>query len=218
MSIRTLDDLSRTVRDDLGYRRKELHFYDALVARAEPQNKQAVLRGAVAVLYAHWEGFVKCALQNYIEFVRAQRHLVRDLTDPFVAMAARKHLDILAVSNRPQVQIDAVRWFRDEWGSRAFLPNRSIVSAQSNLSVEVFRDLMCKLGLEYRSEYALAEKPVIERLLSLRNGLAHGEWNVIDESEWREQLYRRVVQLIEVLCDQVDTAALSGAYRRPEKE
>ena len=190
-------------------------MYETLVQKSENKNRQAILRGAVAVLYAHWEGFVKSALQSYVDFVRSQRHETKVLSDAFVALASRRHLRVLTSSNRPHLHIEVVRWFHDNWEHRAHLPDRSIINAQSNLWVEVFRELMAQTGLEYKAVYAFAEKPVIERLVALRNKLAHGEWQQIEEKEWREQLRPKIVELIETLCLQIEDAAATNSFRRP---
>jgi len=71
MRARTLDDLSAFLRDDLAWRRKENRALQTLVHRSEASQKQAILRGAIASLYAHWEGFVKTSCRVYIEFVKA---------------------------------------------------------------------------------------------------------------------------------------------------
>ena len=100
-SLRTPTDVSQFLRDDLAWRRKELRVYEDLVRTAETKARQACLRGAVAVLYAHWEGHVKTALQQYVSYVRMLRHSHSQLADSFVAMSAKQHLSSLAGSEKP---------------------------------------------------------------------------------------------------------------------
>ena len=67
MSNRTPEDLNRYLQDELAWRRKELHEYHSLVKTAETKRAQLLfVRGAIAILYAHWEGFVKAAGEAYI--------------------------------------------------------------------------------------------------------------------------------------------------------
>ena len=214
MSVRTVSELSRVVREDLAFRRKEILAHVRLVANVEASGKQPALRGAVAVLYAHWEGFVKFALQQYVSFVRQQGAKHRELTDCFIAMAAKKQIEILVASKRPRLQIDFVTWLTAEWDKRAHLPKESIIDARSNLNVEVFQDLVCQVGLPYRNEYSVAEKPVIQRLVDLRNDLAHGKWKQVDEAEWNDQLHPRVRDMLELLCVDVENSATQKGYLR----
>jgi hypothetical protein len=60
MSIRTAEQLYDVLAADLIWRKKELSAYKLAMEAAErsPDRRQAFLRGAVALLYAHWEGFV----------------------------------------------------------------------------------------------------------------------------------------------------------------
>jgi hypothetical protein len=95
-------------------------------------------------------------------------------------------------------------------------PGHRAINTESNLSVEVFQDIVATLGLSYRSEYALAEKVIIERLLALRNGLAHGQWVLIDVVEY-EQLREHIDSLLKLFCDEVENAAALESFRRQGK-
>lgn len=128
MKIRTVSELSTVLRGDLAWRRKELVTYRGLVCGAEAAKKQALLRGAVAVLYAHWEGFVKAACQGYVAFVRQQRLNLCDLSNNFLALVARSHLHSLNESKKVLLHISFVEWFLGEWVSRARMPREFVVS------------------------------------------------------------------------------------------
>jgi len=68
-------------------------------------------------------------------------------------------------------------------------------------------------SLEYRTEYALREKPIVERLVRLRNELAHGGWQSIDPDEY-EELYKEIDQLMGLLCDEIESAAATRRFKR----
>jgi hypothetical protein len=78
----------------------------------------------------------------------------------------------------------------------------------------VFREIVETLGLEYRPEYAAAEKPIIARLLELRNNIAHGgDFERIDVSEY-EQLHGKIGELLVVFSNDLDNSAATKRYRR----
>jgi len=211
--LRTLNDFHDFISTDLGWRRKEIHVYRAIVSNAEAAKKQAVLRGAIAVLYAHWEGFMRMAVQAYVEFVRERRLRLRELSIPFIALAARSRLQAAQQTQKARFHIAFLEWIFSELDNRAQLPAATSVRTQGNLSVEVFRNALDAIGLTYRSEYALAEKPVIERLLELRNTLAHGEWQRVDEAEF-EQLFTQIESMMVLLYNDLENAASTGSFRR----
>ena len=75
MSVRTLEQLYDFLSGELAWRTKELVTLKALVEQTSPsrERRRVLLRAGVALLYAHWEGFVKRAGSAYLEFVDLQR-------------------------------------------------------------------------------------------------------------------------------------------------
>jgi hypothetical protein len=205
--------LQDTLDGDLAWRRKELHVYKTSVERAEAAKKQALLRGAIAVLYAHWEGFVRMAIQSYLEFVRQRRLKLGELSACFVALAAKARLHTMNQTTKAKLHVAFVEWMFAELDKRAQLPHGSSLRTRGNLSVEVFQNILNAVGLPYRGEYALAEKPIMERLLELRNELAHGEWQTVDEADF-EQLYAEIEKLMVTLRDEVGNAAALGSFKK----
>ena len=69
--IRTLNDLNERLSEDLVWRKKELSVLKGLIeTNSFTQNKtNALIRSGIALLYAHWEGYIKCAASAYLEFV-----------------------------------------------------------------------------------------------------------------------------------------------------
>jgi hypothetical protein len=214
VSLRTHQDFSLRIADELGWRRKELVFYKQLVASAQPKTKDSFLRGAVAILYAHWEGFVKAAGELYLEFVTEQRLTNRELADSFLAIAARKWINAAVQSRKAWVHIDLVKLFMtNELDQRA----KSLVGSietRANLTVELFQNICQQLGVPYRPEYQTAEKVIVERLLEVRNSIAHGEYSVVDLPEF-EQLYTRIDLMLTLFRNDVENAVLQNHFRRP---
>lgn len=210
--LRTQVELSQFLLSELGWRRKEIHCFESLVNNPK-YSQQALLRAAIAMLYAHWEGYVKVASAAYIEHVRRQRCLYSDLKPNFVALGARAAASRAMQSQKWQFQIEFCEFVMTQSSAQAAWPKNFDVDTGSNLSPAVFRDIVYLLGIEYRPEFQVAEKPIIERLLDLRNRIAHGEYSIIDIEEYR-QLNTKVEELLVLFCNQVDNAAATQHYRR----
>ena len=56
--IRTLTQLQEVLDADMGWRIKEISTFK-LAAKADRANQKVFVRAGVALVYAHWEGFVK---------------------------------------------------------------------------------------------------------------------------------------------------------------
>ncbi len=111
--MRTKADLQQKVDDDLLWRRRELFNLRTAIEDSE-KNKQrqtALLRAGVAVLYAHWEGFVKRAGSYYLEFVSNQRARAIDLTPNFVAIKFKARIVEAAKSKKISTTHDVIDFF-----------------------------------------------------------------------------------------------------------
>jgi MAE_28990/MAE_18760-like HEPN len=74
MAINTIDDLQDRLDSAISWRRVELSALKSAVEQAENRSpgsplSRALARSGVAMLYAHWEGFVKEACQAYVDYV-----------------------------------------------------------------------------------------------------------------------------------------------------
>jgi MAE_28990/MAE_18760-like HEPN len=71
--------LSRTFRNPMG----------------DSERQKSLIRAGVALLYAHWEGFVKKVADLYYEFVGYQRCTLAELNDCFVSIALKQEMELL---------------------------------------------------------------------------------------------------------------------------
>lgn len=91
--IRTTDQLVDRIAEDLVWRRRELSDMRALVQQTgAPLRTRVLIRAAVAMLYAHWEGFVKKSGSYYLEFVSSHRLPYKNLSANFVGLTLRDGL------------------------------------------------------------------------------------------------------------------------------
>jgi hypothetical protein len=213
MKFRTLDELSSFLREDLAWRRKENLALQTLVKSSAEAKKQAVLRGAIAALYAHWEGYVKTSCRAYYEYIKQKRPLMKELCVPILSIVLRGRLKRVVGDQTVDSHLEFADWLLHEWANRAKLPATETIITTSNLTSVVFKGFIVGLGLPYVDDYAYAEKPIIDNLVNARNHLAHGEWLIVREDEY-DSFYMWISRLMEKLCEEIETAAATGAYRR----
>lgn len=207
--LRLTAHLSRFLLDELGWRRKEIRYFRTLVDKGVAQ--QALTRGAVAILYAHWEGFIKVSGSAYIEHVRLQQRPLGELSSNFWALASRRMANQSVDSPRWKLHIDLCDFIRTCQTDVARWPRLWSIDTRSNLTVRVFHDVVALLGIPYHPDFRTAEKPIIERLLQLRNSVAHGDDQTIELAEYH-QLHDNVDALLQLFCNEVDNAAATERY------
>jgi MAE_28990/MAE_18760-like HEPN len=211
--IRTLQHLSDKLSEDLAWRKKELAQIRSLVeTRSFKRDRNNVLvRSGIAMLYAHWEGFIKVAAASYLEFVSRQRLPYKNLTPNFIALSMKTQLNEAAQTNKSSIHTKVVKFFLDCLDERSQMPYEDVIQT-ANLSSHVFREIICLLGLDYEP-YVLSEHLIDERLLKQRNMIAHGQHLVSDLDSYIE-LHEVVVKMMDLFRDQIDNAASMETYRR----
>jgi hypothetical protein len=212
-SVRTAEQLSDALADDLIWRKKELSAYKLALegAKGSPDKRQAFLRGAVALLYAHWEGFVKTASSRYLEFVFYQRLKYSELAPHFLALAVRAMLRAGTESDRIAAHLRVTNFFRAELDKASILPHKDAFTTRGNLSSRVLKEIMETLGLDY-SQFSMRAQLIDETLLDQRNTIAHGEYVRIDVTDYLA-LNHQVLEMIEAYNTLILNAAVLGHYR-----
>jgi hypothetical protein len=213
MSIRTPEQLSDAVSADLIWRKKELaavrFFVDS--GSLAPDRQKVLMRSSMALLYAHWEGFIKTASRAYVEFVQFQRQRYDELATNFVALGARGILSRASATAKLAVHMELVEFFTNRFTERAQLPYREGISTKWNLSAEVFREINDSLGFDYR-KYETKDHLIDVRLLKARNSIAHGEYLLIDVDDYR-QVSEQVIEMMNSFRTDIDNAVVLRRYR-----
>jgi hypothetical protein len=214
MTIRTLEQLDGALADDLIWRKKELTAFKLLIGATPTfsDRERALLRAYVALLYAHWEGFIKQAGSAYAEYVAFQRLRYEELSLPFVALSSRKLLRAASESSRIEVHLAAVDFLLSRQAEQSSIPYREAIATAGNLSSRVLKEIVLTLGLSYQP-FETKANLIDETLLKSRNQLAHGEFLLIDFARYLE-LSAEVIQMMEEFRTQVSNAAALSRFRR----
>jgi hypothetical protein len=221
MKIRSLDDLNNKLSEDLIWRKRELADLKSLIETQtfSLSKKNAVLRGGITLLYAHWEGYIKTAATSYLEFVSRQQLIYEELAINFVAIAMKAELNKAQSTNKATIHTEVTAFILTQSNQRSSIPYEGIVSTDSNLSSTVLREITCLLGLDY-SHYQSKEKLIDEKLLSRRNKIAHGEslpYLSLDREEYRD-LQEQLLEMMEYFRDQIENNASQGLFCRGQPE
>lgn len=209
--MRTTDDLLRAISEDLIWRKKELTELRNLVSDYDGKIRQRVLiRSAVALLYAHWEGFVKKSSTYYLKYVAFQRANLDQLQTNFLVLAARLPAAQAAGGGGFKGGIDLAEFYLNCAGRRANVPHKRMVDTKSNLGSNVLKDILLMLGLD-DSAFLTKMQYIDSNLVNPRNHVAHGEALSITVGEYRD-LHDAVMELIEGFRTSVENAAVTKRY------
>jgi hypothetical protein len=212
MKIRTTEQLIDKVAAEISWRRKELTDLRNIVQSSvvSRTRREAMTRAAVALLYAHWEGFVKAVAEDYLEFVAMQRCKHSELSGNMLAIVLRSKLNAAQISKKIKTHLDVVDFFRDEMEGRCVLPYKSAVRTEANLSSTVLSEILRTLGFditEYEPKYHLIDHKLVER----RNHIAHGLALDVSVDDYLE-LQDEVLSLMNLFRNQIENYAVAGHH------
>lgn len=190
--VRTLSELYELIEKDYAWRITELSNYRSFVIQAKGKYKEPMLRGGVALLYAHWEGFVKYGADLYYWFVSNQSKKLNELNNSFISLALRSQLETLVASRKLSFHYSIIETF---FKKSELIPNFSTSSPirTSNLKYEIFEDVCLMIGIdinEFHERYKRGfdrniQLIINEDLLTKRNSIAHGNYLQIDDPEFK---------------------------------
>lgn len=212
--IRTTEQLIDRIALELVWRRRELTDLRALVQqfRDEPLRVRVLVRGAVALLYAHWEGFVKASASHYLEYVASTRLPYRRLSANFVGLALRSKFSELGANEKISSANAIADFFCTSLDRQANLPYKRVIDTKSNLSSTVLKDIIAALGLD-GSQFATRLNFIDGNLVNPRNHIAHGEALDITADEYL-LLHDEVISLIEIFRNEIENSSVLRRYER----
>ena len=212
MRIRSLTQLTEALDNDLAWRKRELTTVNLMLSNPRRHQRGPLLRAAICLLYAHWEGFIKTAATSYVSFIAHRGLSYRDLTSNFVALGLRAEIREAGQSSRPTIHTAIVSKLLSDLSDNAELDWENSVNARSNLNSETLKEILALLGLDERGY--LSKGPLLdEKLLANRNRVAHGERVEIDYDDYGV-LHSEIIQLANWFNTDVQNAAVTEQFRR----
>ncbi len=209
--IRILSQLQDALDSEMSWRIKEIADF-RLVIKRQPSSAQTFVRAGIALIYAHWEGFIKSASEVYLEFVESQGLAYRELKTCFGVLGLKSQLALLGDSRKSVRNVETLNFVLTHIDKPARMRISSAIDTESNLTSAVFSNIAASLDISY-VRYETKFKLIDESLVKRRNSVAHGEYLDIDSGEFMS-LAQDVLQLMREYKTDIENAASLHSYRR----
>lgn len=213
MAIRTIEELVDKIAEDLVWRKREISELKNLIDQPTISDvrKKVLCRSGVALLYAHWEGFIKKSGAYFLEYVANQRHSISELRSNFVTLLLKGKIDKASESKKYSAFDEITQYIINNQNVRARIPYKNVINTQSNLSTTVLKEIMWCLGLDY-DVFAAKEKLIDLKLVGKRNYVAHGEFLEVDVDDFVEMV-DEVIGLMNTFKNLIENSAITGQYK-----
>lgn len=212
MKIRTKEELFSNLEDEVAWRNKEISEYNLLVKSSAGSTQKSLIRGGVAISYAHLEGFIKLSSEMYLAYVESRRLKYSDLTDIMIVFAAKKYLRAINDSTSHENNTTALRKLLDSMDDRASFSLQNSIDTESNLKSKVFKNIAYSIGIsceKYEEYYEFID----DTLLKNRNKIAHGEFVAISPAKF-DELIRIVLSIIRAYKTDIENAVITEIYKK----
>ncbi|CAM8400396.1 MAE_28990/MAE_18760 family HEPN-like nuclease [Morganella morganii] len=211
--IRTKEELIDKIGNDYIWRLREINEMKNLTKNdiTSHLQKKVLCRAGIALMYAHWEGFVKKSGTYFLEYVSTQRHCISDLKSNFVTLIVKNRIDSAHESKKYSAFDEITKYILCNQQSRARIPVRNVVDTQSNLSTTVLKEILWCLGLDY-NPFESREKLIDNKLVNRRNHIAHGQEIEIELSDFSE-MADEVLGLMTTFKNQLENSTVTESYK-----
>jgi hypothetical protein len=210
--LRTSDMLLDFLDGEMAWRIKEIHQFKVAVETANGKNVDAHVRAGVAMLYAHWEGFIKSASNAYVNYLSHKAPRNSELKPCFVAMGMKAKISASQVSSKATASVEVVDFLLAEMDKPVQLPKTPSITAESNLSSSVFANIVLWIGIDsgpYETRFPLIDAT----LLDSRNRIAHGEFLSITPDRF-VKLVEEILEMLRWFKTDIENAAVEKKFLR----
>ena len=211
IKIRTLDEMQTALDHEMAWRIKEIGVFKVGAGGNGPQRK-SFIRAGVALLYAHWEGFIKSSSEIYLSYVESRALPYRDLKSCFVVFGLKGKINSLVESRKSVSNVEAMDFILSKMDETAKLQIGSAINTDSNLTSKVFSNIAGSLNIDislYQTKFHLIDSSLVER----RNKVAHGEFLEIGGGDF-SKLVDDMLGLMRLYKTDLENAASLESYKR----
>ena len=189
------------ITQDLDWREREIAAMRVLISGPGLTNSQraALLRAGWAMLYAHYEGFIKNTLAVFYDEAAKAVGKCEQLPSSTKAFALRGALRFLRNLPDDDMLNKIEKFHIDNLSSNPQFPD---VDTKSNLWPDVLIDLLKTADLN--TSIVEKNEAKLRTLVSRRNSIAHGEKNFINEISYFRGFEEAVYEVLYDVALQVD--------------
>jgi len=228
--MRSTDDVFRDIETDRAGREGEVRLIERYLREAEAEQEQKTLRRSLVLLaYAHLEGFCKFALTAYASAINSMKLKCDQASVPLVAASLgevfsalrneqKKH-ELFRNALKEDVNVHRIAREQTFVGSyEEYISNSTVeihdrmIDTKSNLSSVILKRNLFMLGLPY--PFVDEFRSSMDRLLGVRNAIAHGDALLNPKPELVEEYLGTVLALMQAIQERIVEALVQKVYLR----
>lgn len=153
------------------------------------------LKMTIPMIYAHWEGFCVASFKILLDFVKRKNLKGHEVSYNILTYANRSAYDKLKGKHSFLQKVDFSKMFIDILGGTIAFSGK--LDTKSNLNYKVLEDILEIFEMDKR--LFAQHKEALDKLVNLRNAIAHGENSRVIDVEGMNENIALVVELMDGL-------------------
>lgn len=228
-----LDQIFASIQEDYNWRATEMRFFKNILNDIHEESDQLLFRKSMVVmLYAHFEGFCKTSFSTYASAINKEKLKCGDVNDYITVSCLselfaalfnpnkksdlfRKILPDDTDVHRVARQVEFIGGVDKLWEREVDIPVEIVVDTESNLTPSILRKILYKLGFPY--DAFKEQEGNINRLLGIRNSVAHGDLVSGVSERTYEDLERVCEEVFQGVQDLIWDALKKEQFRKHPK-
>lgn len=210
MKIKTYEDFINRINEDLVWRKKEINYFYLKAQSQSSLNKKFYIRAGIALLYSHWEGYIKNTCELYLIHVKSQKKCFSELKTNFLTVKFMNELKNCTESVNQKYLNDVLDRILNCNTQKASFSENNVIKTNSNLTSSVLESILTIVGIE-TDLFELRHNLIDEILVKKRNEIVHGE-NIDYDLDTLFELKENVVEMLNGFKDRFENAASLKEY------
>ncbi len=210
MRIKTTNELFDKLANEIQWRKKELVDYKFIVENNRSSTRVTpLIRGGIALGYAHWEGFIKMSSSYYINYISTIKIPLDEVEINFLALSYMKRIN---KGNNISDCILLIEELLNGSQKPCKIYDKDIIETKSNLKFHVLKNILTSLGLD-QSHFQAKENFLDKKLVDIRNDIAHGTYRDLSYEDF-QIVHSNIIPLLEYYKTLIENSATLKSYRK----
>jgi len=169
-------------------------------------------RMCIPMIYAHWEGYIVASLKILIDHLNELQLLAERIPTKLVVLGLGDTYRTLSGKQSFVQRIAFTEKFKGLLKTTVIFQKK--INTKSNLKADVLEELCTSYGFDFRSFAEVTND--INRLVSIRNSIAHGENSVLPDMDNVNKYINSVMRGHDILKGQIEIFISRQDYLLPE--
>lgn len=210
MKVRTINELQDKLDKEIQWRKKELVDYNFIIEKNRNSTRlKPLVRGGIALSYAHWEGFIKMSSSYFINYISIKKIPLDQMQLNFLALSYMKRIN---KGNGIEECINLMSEIIENTQKPCKIYDKDIIETKSNLKFHVLKDILTSLGLE-KSHFSSKENFIDKKLVDPRNDIAHGTYRGVVYEDFKI-VHENVIPLMEHYKTLIENSSSEQTYKK----